>query len=69
MRLRSLAAFSAGYFLGTRAGWERYGQIIGAARQTSERLRDYRLRHDARGRAGSDSLLNDFDVRLHDGHS
>lgn len=38
MRLRSLALFGVGYVLGTRAGRERYAQIVAAAGQAAERL-------------------------------
>ena len=41
MRLRSLAAFAIGYVLGSKAGRERYGQIIAAAKRTSQRLEEY----------------------------
>ena len=41
MRLRRLAVFGAGYLLGTRAGRERYDQIVAAARIASSRLRAY----------------------------
>lgn len=41
MRLRSLALFGAGYVLGTRAGRERYGQIVAAAQGAGQRLGDY----------------------------
>jgi hypothetical protein len=38
VRLALLAAFGAGYVLGSRAGRERYDQIRELARDTSERL-------------------------------
>ena len=41
MKLTSIALFGAGYVLGTRAGRERYAQIIEVARQASERLDSY----------------------------
>lgn len=41
MRLRTIAIFGAGYVLGTRAGRERYGQIVAAAQGASKRLEDY----------------------------
>jgi hypothetical protein len=41
VRLRSLAAFAIGYVLGSKAGRERYGQIIAAAKRTSQRLEEY----------------------------
>lgn len=45
MKLTSLALFGAGYVLGTRAGRERYEQIVAAARQASKRLEEYSARH------------------------
>ena len=41
MKLRSLAVFGVGYVLGTRAGRERYGQIVAAAQNASKRLEEY----------------------------
>jgi hypothetical protein len=41
VRLRTIAIFGAGYVLGTRAGRERYGQIVAAAQGASKRLEDY----------------------------
>ena len=41
MKLRIAAVFAAGYVLGTRAGRERYAQIIAAAQGASKRLEDY----------------------------
>lgn len=41
MRLRTLAVFGAGYIFGTRAGRERYGQIVAAAQGATKRLEDY----------------------------
>lgn len=38
MKLRTMAVFGVGYVLGTRAGRERYGQIIEAAQRASKRL-------------------------------
>jgi hypothetical protein len=36
-----LAVFGVGYVLGTRAGRERYEQIVGAAQNASKRLEEY----------------------------
>lgn len=47
MRLATLAAFGAGYVLGTRAGHERYAQIVAAAQRASSRLDEYSARHRA----------------------
>jgi hypothetical protein len=41
VRLRSLALFGVGYVLGTKAGRERYGQIVAAAQTASKRLEEY----------------------------
>jgi hypothetical protein len=41
VKLRTIAIFGAGYLLGTRAGRERYGQIVAAAQGASKRLEDY----------------------------
>ena len=41
MKLGRVAVFGAGYVLGSRAGRERYGQILAAARRTSTRLQEY----------------------------
>jgi hypothetical protein len=38
VKLRSLAVFGVGYVLGTRAGRERYGQIVAAAQDAAKRL-------------------------------
>ena len=47
MRLTTLAMFGAGYVLGTKAGRERYAQIVAMAERTSKRLEDYSARHRA----------------------
>lgn len=41
MKLRSVAMLGVGYVLGSRAGRERYGQIVAAAQRASEKLEDY----------------------------
>jgi hypothetical protein len=41
VKLRSLAVFGVGYVLGTRAGRERYEQVIEAAQSAAKRLEDY----------------------------
>ena len=53
MRLTTLAVFGAGYVLGTRAGRERYAQIIAAAGNASKRLEAYSDR--SRAQAGSEA--------------
>ncbi len=49
MRLTTLLMFGAGYVLGTRAGDERYAQIVAVAARTSKRLEEYSARHRAGG--------------------
>jgi hypothetical protein len=41
VKLTRIAAFAAGYVLGSRAGRERYEQIVAAARKASQRLENY----------------------------
>jgi hypothetical protein len=41
VKLTSIALFGAGYVLGTRAGRERYAQIVQLAQKASERLDSY----------------------------
>ncbi len=41
MKLASIAIFGAGYVLGTKAGKERYEQILAAAQTASQRLETY----------------------------
>jgi hypothetical protein len=41
VRLRSLLVFGVGYVLGSRAGRERYGQLLAAAKRASTRLDEY----------------------------
>ena len=41
MKLSRIAIFGVGYVLGTRAGHERYEQIVQAAQRASQRLEDY----------------------------
>ncbi|WP_211287994.1 hypothetical protein [Mumia flava] len=41
MRLRTLAFFGIGYVLGSRAGRERYEQILAAAKRAGARLEQY----------------------------
>jgi hypothetical protein len=41
VRLRSLLVFGVGYVLGTRAGRERYEQLLAAAKRASTRLDEY----------------------------
>jgi len=41
MKIGTVLAFGVGYVLGTRAGRERYGQVVAAARSASQRLEAY----------------------------
>ena len=52
MTITKLAIFAAGYVIGTRAGHERYAQIVELAGRASERLEAYSERQGARGGAG-----------------
>ena len=44
MRLTTLAMFGAGYVMGTKAGRERYAQIVAVAEKASKRLEEYSAR-------------------------
>jgi chromosome segregation ATPase len=59
VKLRSLAVFGVGYVLGTRAGRERYGQIVAAAQGASKRLEDYSGKLDK-----ASSKIDEFSGRL-----
>jgi hypothetical protein len=41
VKLTRIAIFAVGYVLGTRAGRERYQQIVTAAQKASQRLENY----------------------------
>lgn len=47
MKLTTLAAFGVGYVVGTRAGRERYAEIVAVAQRASRRLDEYSARHRA----------------------
>ena len=49
MKLAGVAVFAAGYIAGTRAGRERYAQIVDAAAKASNRLEEFSARHPPRG--------------------
>ena len=53
MTITKLAIFAAGYVIGTRAGHERYAQIVELAGRASQRLEAYSERQSARDGAGS----------------
>ena len=52
MTLTKMAIFAVGYVVGTRAGHERYAQIVDIAGRASQRLEEYSARHGARGADG-----------------
>jgi hypothetical protein len=41
VKVSALVMFGAGYVLGTKAGRERYAQIVALAEQVSKRLEEY----------------------------
>lgn len=49
MKLSTIAVFGAGYVLGSRAGRERYVQIVELAQRTAQRIEERQA-----ARAGSD---------------
>jgi hypothetical protein len=68
VKLRSLAVFGVGYVLGTRAGRERYGQIVAAAQDAAKRLEHNSENVDA-FKGTIDNLagrINGFRARLQD---
>ena len=52
MTITKLAIFAVGYVIGTRAGHERYAQIVDIAGLASQRLEEYSARHGGRGADG-----------------
>ena len=56
MSIRSLVVFGAGYVLGTRAGRERYQQIVEAAGKAAQRI----------GQPDLSKAVNESSVRLSD---
>ncbi len=54
MKVRSLVVFGLGYVAGSRAGRERYGQIVALAQKSAQRLEAYANDHNA-SRTGSGS--------------
>ena len=54
MKLTTVAVFAAGYVLGTKAGRERYAQIIDVVERASRRLEEFSERHPP-DRQGDDS--------------
>lgn len=62
MRLATIVMFGAGYVLGTKAGRDRYAQIVKVAQKTSERLDEFSARHDTYAR-DSGNNAGDRDAR------
>ena len=58
MKLTTVAVFAAGYVLGTKAGRERYAQIIDVVDRASQRLEAFSERHPP-GRQGDGSSRPD----------
>ena len=54
MRLTTLVMFGAGYVIGTKAGRERYEQIVAMAERASRRLDEF----SAHAEAGADHGLD-----------
>ena len=54
MRLTTLVMFGAGYVMGTKAGRERYAQIVTVAEKASKRLDEYSARTQADARSVAD---------------
>jgi hypothetical protein len=54
VKLTTVAVFAAGYVMGTKAGRERYVQIIDVVERASQRLEEFSARHPP-GRQGDDS--------------
>jgi hypothetical protein len=51
--LTKAAIFAVGYVLGTKAGRERYAQIVAVAGRASERLEEFSARHPPGRNSGS----------------
>jgi hypothetical protein len=45
LRLTALLMFGAGYVMGTRAGRERYAEIVRVVEKASKRFEEYSARH------------------------
>ena len=55
MRLTTVVMFGAGYVMGTKAGRERYAQIVTVAENASKRLEEYSSRTQADARRVADN--------------
>lgn len=49
MKLTTMAVFGAGYVLGSRAGRERYAQIVEVAQRTAQRIEERQAARVAKG--------------------
>ena len=54
MRLTTVVVFGAGYVMGTKAGRERYAQIVTVAEKASKRLDEFSARTQADARSVAD---------------
>ena len=54
MRLTTVVMFGAGYVMGTKAGRERYAQIVTVAEKASKRLEEFSARTQADARRVAD---------------
>ena len=54
MRLTTLVMFGAGYVMGTKAGRERYAQIVTVAEKASKRLDEFSARTQTDARSVAD---------------
>ena len=55
MRLTTLVMFGAGYVIGTKAGRERYEQIVAMAERAARRLDEFSAEREAAADHGVDS--------------
>ena len=65
MRLTTVVVFGAGYVMGTKAGRERYAQIVTVAEKASKRLDEFSARTQADARSVADGR-GDRDSRRHE---
>jgi hypothetical protein len=65
VRLTTVVVFGAGYVMGTKAGRERYAQIVTVAEKASKRLDEFSARTQADARSVADSVGH-RDARRHE---
>jgi alpha-D-ribose 1-methylphosphonate 5-triphosphate synthase subunit PhnG len=63
VKLTSVAVFAAGYVIGSKAGHERYAQIIDAMAKASQRLEEFSSRRPL-GHQDQSATRTDSDSRL-----